>query len=353
VEDALERAARDAGTVFLTPGALVDLRPVAVIPLMSDLVRSAHTRLESVIELASIQAAPVQPMAEVHNEAAEVCAATPIEGSNAPEPFVAASDTLIVADLAAKPALREPDTANNFVPEFAVEPEIPVLSETLPTLAALAAAKLEEQIPAVEIQPELSLQEADLLPAEEAAVVPAVVASLPLPAVIPAEAPEKAPVLQSVALEPEAPTEPEEQVKIPILVPPVAARAERKIRIVLPGLRKNVRVWAAAALLFAITTLTVLFISTKPASQAEKVRAPAPQTSSQTPKALTQNVPATATQAPRVNRPASVPSHRTVHTSDDGYIAKDTVVRYGRNGPAPGKKPASQSGATLNRSSRD
>jgi hypothetical protein len=360
VEDALDRAAREAGTVFLAPGALVDdLRQMTVIPLMSDLVRNAHTRAEPVPVPAALpsiaaEAAPVQPVVEMHDEAVEVCAAAPIEDSNAPEPFVAACDTLIVADRAAEPAFREPDTADNFVPEFAVLPEIPVLSETLPTLAAMAAAKLEEEIPAPVIQQEVALPEADLLPAEKVLVTPTEVESLPLPVFIPAEAvPEEAPVLQSVVFEPEGPPVPLEQVKIPILVPRAAMRTERKIRIVLPGLKKNFHAWAAAALLFAITTVTVLFVSTKPASQAEKFQNPAPQTSLQTQNAPTQSAPATSTHPDPPKRPASAPTHRTAHASDDGYIAKDTVVRYGSRGAAPGKKPAAQSGDTLNRSSRE
>lgn len=412
VEDALERATREAGTVFLAPGALVeDLHPTTVIPLMSELVRNAHAQRESVqvpsvLPSVEAKAAPMHPLVEMPVEAIEVSAANPTVGaaslneeSTALEPFVAAEETLPeptivenaipeamiaekaiaeetivaktiaeetivekataeetiadspVADLVAEPALREPESANDFLPEFAVLPEVPVLSETLPTLAALTTAQLEEPIPAAEIQPQVIVpevveNEAEFLPDEET-VVAEEVASLPLVARpdIPAEAIEEVPVLQSVVPEPEVPLEPVERVKIPILVPPLATPTERKIRIVLPGIKKNARAWSAAAALFAITMLTVLFISTKPATQAEKVQSPAPQTSLQTQNTQTQNAPAAIPQPVRPARHVSAPSHRAVHTSDEGYIAKDTVIRYGKNGATPGKKPASQSGS--------
>ena len=369
VEDALEQAGRAAGKcVFIATGALSDgLAPLAAVPLVAE--ESEEAPLDPVaappVSRESGSGAPVFELAAAKaNEPASIPVAE-IE-SHPQEALVLASTTAAtISDLAPHTEISDSGEMNGLIPIPQESCETPSSEEVLPPFAATLSVSAEEPAAVVELPQE------EVLPPTE----PSSAASEPpiqivpddfeqSPAVIEVSPPMQALFDSPASPEPELMAEPVQAEPIVLektpallektpaeqtaVVAPAAKAAPRRIRILLPGFRKHAHLWGFAALVFVVGLVALVRFSTKPV--APSVNVVAPKTNVSPAQTSSQNKNASAA-APAVNAPTKAqaaspaPRRHSVSQVDEGYIAKDTVVRYGNSSPPPAKKAKIQPGS--------
>jgi hypothetical protein len=108
----------------------------------------------------------------------------------------------------------------------------------------------------------------------------------------------------------------------------------RKVRISFPHLQRSFYYWAAAVLATVIAVEALVLMSAAPALP----RASKPEIQKQQlPQAQAQNV-TTATKSAPVRKPNG--EHRSIRATDEGYVAKNTVIHYGSR---PAASPTAKS----------
>jgi len=107
----------------------------------------------------------------------------------------------------------------------------------------------------------------------------------------------------------------------------------KTIRISLPSFRRNVYYWGAAVLAAVIAVEAWVLVSAAPAlPRADKVQSPR----QQLPHPQTQSAATASAKAVPISKTTS--EHRSVRAADEGYVAKNTVIRYGAGAAAADKK---------------
>ena len=370
VEEALQRASLEAGPhgcVFIGPGAIADdFRPIAVIPLLPNVARETRPEKEWIPErviseepipefevLPAANAPEAVPVAdivepEIAKPLALTVAPTLIPAEPAIEPLAARVDAASIGDLAARLQTGESDSEANLETETTSLEEVPASPETqtIPAVEA-AGAKVFGTTPEIRLEefqaPELSVPEVQLLEGSLALKVasnsePIIPLDLPAAPGIPlADVEEVAPIVCeerrserdvtiASAVKPESP--------VPVQ-PTLAKRVgTRKVRISFPHVQRSFYYWAAAALATVIAVEALVLMSAAPALP----RASKPESQKQQllqPQA--QNV-TTATKAVPARKPNA--EHRSVRATDEGYVAKNTVIHYGSR---PATSPTAKS----------
>ena len=367
IENALEQAGRTGTWVFIAPGALAD-GVSEVIDFTPEETKDAvpEPSAGSPILPSIMAEAPVSgPVTEVVSEPVGISAAE-IESveiqSVPPEAVVVASTAATISDLA--PALetcdpvavRDLTMGRDLAVDSNENREIPTPLEIAPVLAEAMATDFEEPVAAVEVHTEEIIQSTEV---EAKAVKPSgqLISEIVEPPAIVFETSAEVPVAAELAALPASESLPEPAQARPVALEreaeivvekaaadaPATHLASRKIRIVLPGFKRNAYLWASAALVFTIGVMGMVVTSTKPASHPVSAAQPQITVAPQTPLRIA-NAPSVARKAgaPAASQAvSSVPRHHST-SSDEGYIAKDTVVRYGSSAATPPRKSAAK-----------
>jgi hypothetical protein len=344
VEDALQRASLEAGPhgcVFIGPGAIAqDFRPIAVIPLIPNMVAEAVVKEKSVPEKPPTSEEPAWEQPVDHSHAASI------------------------SDLAAQPQTGESASEANLEADATPVAEAPVLLETQAILAtgtssAEAPSPTHEahvhevHLPAVhlEVPPhdkQLVYAQAIADPtAQPESPQPGSPQSGPLQSGLPTapgtpitEVAEAIPVVcEQHRDEPDAAVAAAVERQPPQPIPPALAHRfnARKVRVSFPRLHRTVYYWGAAVLAAVIAVEALVLIFAGPALPgAGKLQ----NFGQQGPRPQVQNAATAAIKAGHIGKVAS--EHRSVRTADEGYVAKNTVIRYGSR---PGTPPAAKSPA--------
>ncbi len=370
VEEALQRASLEAGPhgcVFIGPGAIADdFRPIAVIPLLPNVARETRPEKEWIPErviseepipefevLPAANAPEAVPVAdivepEIAKPLALTVAPTLIPAEPAIEPLAARVDTASIGDLAAsfKPAsltqrltwkLRR-HRLKRFRHRRRRKPFRRWRRLGREVFGTTPEIRLEEfQAPELSV-PEVQLLEGSLALKVASNSEPIIPLDLPAAPGIPlADVEEVAPIVCeerrserdvtiASAVKPESPGP---------VQPTLAKRVgTRKVRISFPHVQRSFYYWAAAALATVIAVEALVLMSAAPALP----RASKPESQKQQllqPQA--QNV-TTATKAVPARKPNA--EHRSVRATDEGYVAKNTVIHYGSR---PATSPTAKS----------
>ncbi len=374
-EEALQLASLEAGRygfVFIGPGAIAeDFRPIAMIPFLPSAARETLVTRERIPEkpvpeksIAEFEVLPAEAASEtvavvpiVEPEIAEIPARTftPVPVLEQPvfEEDTVASEAESISDLVILPPSAESESEANLETITATVEEAPVLLEAETILPAETASPAmipgPPEEPAAEIYPqEVSLSEAQLpdallleaqsdVPQTSGQIVytheivgPTVQPELAGAEVLKSEVPD-APLADVEEVAPviceERRAEPDVAVAAVVgtqaprpIQPALATRvSSHKVRISLPRLQRSFYYWGAAALAAVIGVEALVLISAAP--RAGKVQ----NSSQQLPLPPARNAASVAKAS--VSKPAAV--HHSSRAADEGYVAKNTVIRYG------------------------